>query len=106
ATGSPNATGDALRASGPSPSYGGRIIARVKPNIVFNPDDVSGNPVAEVEVRLAPSGAILGQRLLRKSDSPDWDAAVMRAVEKAEMLPRDVDGRVPPVIVIQFSRRE
>jgi len=48
----------------------------------------------------------LGQRLLRKSESPEWDAAVVRAVEKAEVLPRDVDGRVPPVIEIKFSRRE
>ena len=105
ASGGAEATGAAAQSSGPSAGYAGRIKARIKPLIVY-PDSLPGNPVAEVEVRLAPSGAILGQRLLRKSDSPEWDAAVMRAVEKAEMLPRDVDGRVPPVIVIQFSRRE
>ncbi|MFM7971219.1 MAG: energy transducer TonB [Betaproteobacteria bacterium] len=105
ASGGAEATGSAAQSSGPSAGYAGRIKARIKPLIVY-PDSLPGNPVAEVEVRLAPSGAILGQRLLRKSDSPEWDAAVMRAVEKAEMLPRDVDGRVPPVIVIQFSRRE
>lgn len=105
ASGGAEATGSAAQSSGPSAGYAGRIKARIKPLIVY-PDSLPGNPVAEVEVRLAPSGAILGQRLLRKSESPEWDAAVMRAVEKAEMLPRDVDGRVPPVIVIQFSRRE
>jgi colicin import membrane protein len=105
ASGGAEATGSAAQSSGPSAGYAGRIKARIKPLIVY-PDSLPGNPVAEVEVRLAPGGAILGQRLLRKSESPDWDAAVMRAVEKAEMLPRDVDGRVPPVIVIQFSRRE
>jgi colicin import membrane protein len=105
ASGGAEATGSAAQSSGPSAGYAGRIKARIKPLIVY-PDTLPGNPVAEVEVRLSPTGAILGQRLLRKSDSPEWDAAVMRAVEKAEVLPRDVDGRVPPVIVIQFSRRE
>ncbi|MBM3388940.1 MAG: cell envelope integrity protein TolA [Betaproteobacteria bacterium] len=105
ASGGAEATGSTAQSSGPSAGYAGRIKARIKPLIVY-PDSLPGNPVAELEVRLAPSGAIVGQRLLRKSDSPEWDAAVIRAVEKAEMLPRDIDGRVPPVIVIQFSRRE
>ncbi len=105
ASGGAEATGSAAQSSGPSAGYAGRIKARIKPLIVY-PDSLPGNPVAEVEVRLSPTGAILGQRLLRKSDAPEWDAAVMRAVEKAEVLPRDIDGRVPPVIVIQFSRRE
>ncbi|NBT10657.1 MAG: cell envelope integrity protein TolA, partial [Betaproteobacteria bacterium] len=105
ATGGAESSGNAAQSSGPSAGYAGRIKARIKPLIVY-PDSLPGNPVAEVEVRLAPSGAIVGQRLLRKSESPEWDAAVMRALEKAEMLPRDVDGRVPSVIVIQFSRRE
>ncbi|MEY2802446.1 MAG: cell envelope integrity protein TolA, partial [Pseudomonadota bacterium] len=53
ATGAENATGNATRSSGPSDSYAGRIRARIKPNIVFT-DNVTGNPVAEVEVRMAP----------------------------------------------------
>ena len=105
ASGGAESTGAAAQSSGPSAGYAGRIKARIKPLIVY-PDTLPGNPVAEVEVRLSPTGAIVGQRLLRKSDSPEWDAAVMRAVEKAEVLPRDVDGRVPPVMVITFSRRE
>ena len=35
-TGAPNATGTAARDAGPSSSYAGRIVARVKPNIVFD----------------------------------------------------------------------
>ncbi len=104
-SGSSQSTASASQAGAPSAGYAGRIKARIKPLIVY-PETLGGNPVAEVEVRLSPTGAILGQRLLRKSDSPEWDAAVTRAVEKAEVLPRDTDGRVPAVIVIQFSRRE
>jgi len=41
ATGGPTDTGTALKASGPSASYAGRIRGKVKPNIVFG-DDLGG----------------------------------------------------------------
>ena len=106
ATGSPNATGDALRASGPSPSYGGRIIARVKPNIVFNPDDVNGNPVAEVEVRTAPDGKIMSRKLIKSSGNKAWDEAVIKALDKTDTLPRDTDGTIPTMMVLGFKPRD
>jgi colicin import membrane protein len=106
ATGSPNATGDALRASGPSASYGGRIIARVKPNIVFNPDDVSGNPVAEVEVRTAPDGKIMSRKLIKSSGNKAWDEAVIKALDKTDTLPRDTDGTIPTMMVLGFKPRD
>jgi colicin import membrane protein len=106
ATGSPNATGDALRASGPSASYGGRIIARVKPNIVFNPDDVSGNPVAEVEVRTAPDGKIMSRKLIKSSGNKAWDEAVVKALDKTDTLPRDTDGTIPTMMVLGFKPRD
>jgi len=106
ATGSPNATGDAMRASGPSASYGGRIIARVKPNIVFNPDDVSGNPVAEVEVRTAPDGKIMSRKLIKSSGNKAWDEAVIKALDKTDTLPRDTDGTIPTMMVLGFKPRD
>ena len=106
ATGSPSATGDALRASGPSASYGGRIIARVKPNIVFNPDDVSGNPVAEVEVRTAPDGKIMARKLIKSSGNKAWDEAVIKALDKTDTLPRDTDGTIPTMMVLGFKPRD
>ena len=106
ATGSPNATGDAMRASGPSASYGGRIIARVKPNIVFNPDDVSGNPVAEVEVRTAPDGKIMSRKLIKSSGNKAWDEAVIKALDKTDTLPRDTDGTIPSMMVLGFKPRD
>jgi colicin import membrane protein len=105
ATGGPEATGTAQRSSGPSDSYGGRIRARVKPNIVFT-DDVSGNPVAEVEVRASPDGTIVGTRLIKSSGLKSWDDAVIKAVIKTEVLPRDIDGRVPSPIVIAFRPKD
>lgn len=105
ASGSPNATGTALKSSGPSASYAGRIIGRVKPNIVFT-EDIVGNPSAEVEVRTAPDGTIVGRKLLKSSGSRAWDEAVLKALDKTEVLPRDTDGRVPPALVITFRPRD
>lgn len=105
ATGAPTATGTALRASGPSASYAGRVAARVKPNIVFT-EEIVGNPRAEVEVRTAPDGTIVGQRIVKSSGVRSWDEAVLKAVIKTEVLPRDVDGRVPPSLIIDFRPRD
>ena len=102
ATGAPTATGTAARDAGPSASYAGRIIARVKPNIVLT-ETVTGSPRAEVEVRAAPDGTIVGRRLVKPSGNKDWDDAVLRAIDRTEMLPRDTDGRVPSLITIGFT---
>ena len=103
--GAPNATGTAAKSAGPSASYAGRIKARILPNIVF-PDSVSGNPQATVEVKVAPDGTIIGRRLLKSSGVPAWDEAVLRAIDKTEVLPRDTDGRVPPSFEISFRPRD
>ncbi len=101
----PGATGNAMRTSGPSAGYAGRIKARIKPNIVLT-SAVPGNPLATVEVRLAPDGTIVGRKLVKSSGSPAWDDSVLRAIDKTEILPRDVDGRVPPVMQIEFKPNE
>jgi colicin import membrane protein len=105
ASGGPNATGTALQSSGPTAGYGGRIKAVIRPNIIYN-DSPAGNPVAEVEVRAAPGGNILSRKLLKSSGDAEWDKAVLRAIDRTETLPRDVDGRVPAVLVISFQPRE
>jgi colicin import membrane protein len=101
--GTPGVT--AAQSSGPSASYTGKLIAAIKPNIVFT-DTISGNPAAEVEVRAGPSGSILSRRLVRSSGNKDWDEAVLRAIDRTGNLPRDTDGRVPPVILMAFRPQE
>ncbi len=105
AAGAPTTTGTALQSAGPSASYGGRIRARIKPNIVFT-EDIAGNPTTEVEVRTSPDGTIVGKTLLKRSGSPAWDEAVLKAIDKTEVLPRDVDGRVPSPLVISFRPKD
>ena len=104
ATGGPSDTGSALRSSAPSANYGGRIMARIKPNIVFT-DSLDGNPRAVVEVKLAPDGTIVAKRLVQSSGVKAWDDAVLRAIERTEILPLD-NGRVPPPFEIGFRPRD
>lgn len=101
ATGGEHSTGTALKSSGPSASYAGRLVARIKPNITY-PGDVVGNPRAEIEVKVGADGTILSRRIVQSSGNKAWDDAVLRAIDKTEVLPRDTDGRVPPVIVLGF----
>lgn len=105
ATGGDNATGSAQRSAGPSDSYGGRIRARIKPNIVFT-EEVVGNAPAEVEVRCAPDGTIVGKKLVKSSGNTAWDNAVLKAIDKTEVLPRDVDGRVHSPLLISFRPKD
>jgi len=105
ATGLPSATGTATRSAGPSDSYAGRIRGRVKPNIVFT-EDVPGNPMTVVEVRLAPDGTIIGKRVIKASGVRSWDDAVLRALDRTEVLPRDVDGRVHTPMELVFRPRD
>ena len=101
ASGGENATGTALKSSGPSASYAGRLVGRIKPNISY-PGDVVGNPRAEVEVKVSPDGTILSRRIVQTSGNKAWDDAVLRAIDKTEVFPKDTDGRVPSVIVLGF----
>jgi colicin import membrane protein len=101
----PAATGNAARTAGPSSGYAGRIKARIKPNIVLA-SSLDGNPAATVEVRVAPDGTIVGRKLVKSSGSSLWDETVLRAIDKTEVLPKDVDGTVPPVMDLDFRPRD
>ncbi len=94
-----DATGTSTRNAAPSAGYMGRIVARLKPNVTLT-ESVSGNPGVEVEIHCAPDGTIIGRRITKSSGSPVWDNAVIRAIDKTSVLPRDTDGRIPSVIVL------
>jgi colicin import membrane protein len=104
-SGAPTSSGTAAQSSGPSASYVGRLAARVKPNIVFT-ESVSGNSAVEVDVRTSPSGNILSARVTKSSGVKAWDDAVLRAIEKTEILPRDTDGTIPSLIPFSFRPKD
>ena len=70
-------------------------------------EDLPGNPTAEVEVRAAPYGTIVSRKLTKSSGSKSWDDAVLKAVDKTETLPRDIDGRIPQLLMtISFRPKD
>ena len=105
ASGAANATGEAKQSTGPSAGYGARVSARVKPNIVFTAE-IANNVEAGVEVRTSPDGTIIGRKIIKSSGNKAWDDAVLRALDKTEILPKDTDGRVPSPIEFYFKPKD
>ena len=77
------------------PGWTDKVVKKVKPLIVFNPESMSGNPAAVVKVNLAPDGAILSTDLITSSGNAGWDRAVLLALTRAESLPKDDNGKIP-----------
>lgn len=88
----------------PPNSYAQLIGMKIFPNITFT-EEVVGNPKAEVEVHLAVDGVILGRKLLSSSGIKSWDDAVLKAIDKTKKIPKDIDGSVPPILIISFRPR-
>jgi colicin import membrane protein len=105
ATGGADAKGSAQKSGGPSASYGGKVRAKVVPNIVFT-EDIAGNPTAEVEVRTTLDGTVISQRLVKSSGNKAWDDAVIKAIIRTGTMPRDVDGRVPTPMILEFRPKD
>jgi colicin import membrane protein len=76
------------------------------PLIVFNPSLVAGNPAVEVGVELAPDGTIVNRKVLKSSGDAAWDKAVLRAIDDAQTLPKDDDGKVPKQVRLTFKPKD
>ncbi len=64
-----------------------QIVARIRSNIVL-PPDLAGNPQAEFDVALLPTGEVLSVKLVRSSGNRALDDAWERAILKSSPLPR------------------
>lgn len=105
ASGGETATGTAKQSTGPSAGYEGRIMSRIKPNWVFT-REINGNLVCIVEVTTSADGRIIRTRVNESSGNPAWDEASLRAMEKTEIIPKDVDGRLHSPYLIKFDSRK
>ena len=65
-----------------------------------------GKTVERRVVRTAPDGTIVGRRLTKSSGVTSWDEAVLKAIDKTEVLPRDVDGTVWTPMTIIFRPKD
>ena len=94
--GSGGKVGDGVGAGGNAPpGYADRVRKKIKPLIIFNAESTSGNPTVVVLVDLAPDGMILKRTVTSPSTDPAWDRAVLIAIDRAESLPRDENGKIP-----------
>ncbi len=98
ATGAEGSNGTALKSSGPSASYAGKIVERIKANTKFA-DPNAGRPTVKVMVRVTNGGSILSRVIVTPSGNKAWDDAVLRAIDKIDPLPRDTDGTIPGIVV-------
>jgi colicin import membrane protein len=100
ASGAPEAKGTAQRSAAPSSSYGGKIVQLIKDNTKFT-DPNSGRPSVVVLVRTSPQGKIdlKELKIISTSGNQAFDEAVLRGIQKMESVPKDIDGRVPEVLL-------
>lgn len=69
----------------------GKIIAKIRRNIVM-PPDVADDARAEFAVTLLPGGGVLSARLTQSSGNAAYDNAVERAILKSQPLPLPPDA--------------
>jgi colicin import membrane protein len=67
-----------------------RIRGKIKRNVIM-PPDIKGNPEAEFQITLLPTGEVLHARMVRSSGHAAYDAAVERAILKSSPLPLPED---------------
>ena len=56
-------------------------------------------------VSIAPDGTITSRKITKSSGVKSWDDAVLRALDRTEVLPRDTDGRVHSPLIMEFRPR-
>jgi len=88
-----------------SPSYGAKVSAKLRPNIVYT-DEIVGNLETVIEVRATVDGTILSRKIVKSSGNKAWDEAVINAIDKTDKLPPDADGRIPTYGTIKFRPRD
>jgi len=81
-------------------TYAERVNRAVRPNIVFDTSSLIGNPAVEIRIKVSADGLILESAVETSSSSGSWDDAALRAVRKTERLPLDVNGKVPPTLIL------
>ena len=89
-----------------SGGYASKLIATIKRNIVWAEKGEIPDSLCEVEVRTDSQGNIVGRAVVRSDGDPRWCPTVVRAVDRTERIPQDIDGRVPSRLLIAFRSKE
>nr|WP_246257163.1 cell envelope integrity protein TolA [Pararobbsia alpina] len=87
-TPSPNSEQDSA-----SSNYSDKVHQRVRPYIEWDGDSQGLETV--IVVNCGPDGTLLSSRVQRSSGNSQWDASALKAVQSADPMPRDTDGKTP-----------
>lgn len=83
----------AAAAQSASPGYTEKVLQRVRPNIIWS-GDTSGLQTV-MSLRCSPTGALRSVYVIRSSGNQAWDDAALRAVQRSDPMPQDIDGKTP-----------
>ena len=100
-----NAGTGARNMGGISGQYAGKVRAAVLPNII-KIQNIAGNPSTEVRVTFAPDGRVISQVITKASGVSEWDDAVLRAIERTRIFPRQENGTMPNHLILSFSPKD
>ena len=81
--------------------YIGRIVVKIRGNIVL-PPDIKGNPEAIFDVVQLPTGEVLSAKLRKSSGHRGYDDAVERAILKSSPLPKADAGLFSRQLELKF----
>ena len=73
-------------------NYGTKLNRYFRPLISFNTSIVEGNPSCVVEIATDIDKNIIQRKLVKPSTSPEWDEAVMKAINGTNKLPQRDSG--------------
>ncbi len=91
-------TGSGSGGTAASPGYSDKVRRAVRPNISWG-GETSGLETV-VSVRCSPTGTLLGATISRSSGNAAWDDAALRAVQRTDPMPQDINGKTPTSFLI------
>ncbi|ASL43456.1 Chromosome partition protein Smc [Burkholderia sp. AD24] len=107
-TGGTSSTNDGLGKSGAGSGSGGTAtspgyVDKVRRAVLHN---ISWGGATEgletmIAVRCSPTGTVLSATVARSSGNQAWDDAALRAVQRTDPMPQDIDGKTPPSMSIR-----
>jgi colicin import membrane protein len=91
-------TGSGSGGTAASPGYADKVRRVVRPNISWGGETEGLETV--IAVRCSPTGTLLGATISRSSGNAAWDDAALRAVQRSDPMPLDVNGKAPSSFLI------
>lgn len=86
-------TGSGSGGNATSPGYADKVRRVVRPNISWGGETEGLETV--ISVRCSPTGTLLSATISHSSGNPAWDDAALRAVQRSDPMPQDIDGKTP-----------